>query len=533
MADPGLLSAFAENPEQTWASIYDTGPEPHCFADLYNSLAASDLIVGFEIPPFMKRAFAASGLDYVSLHLHPVRFLKDFTFSAYTNAADLASSLAAISCEPHSIAHQVARFRARLEKFHPVQAQLPDGIPMLFGQTAVDSSLIAQGRFMRIQDYDEPLAALLDGHTEVAFLKHPLAQWRHEDIRFLTRELGKTLIGISGNSYAHIMSRTFEGRVATISSSLGVEATLFGHDCSFLLANPLDKFAIPELDDPRHVQLDHRLFEPLFWQTILERTGNGMTLKPDYRNSFHLGADYVRGTLQDSSLDGLEGTSPLPPMQKLIIPAADAPLDRVDAIAGHLAGADLHDRKQAIVQASHHQIDLKIDPEPVAHDRSWTWDSSIAMPELYLSGFYPVEDQGAWAGKTACTMTVPLSGSDDLNLTCEASVSFFAGIRDQYPALLVRVQGKPVSVLFQAETAISAHTFFWEVPVKVPGPCVIEFECSHSARPNEPGRNIDERCLSFMLHRVIICGKRGQMTGEPQTPCVWGLSADAENFLAP
>lgn len=501
LADPALLRSFAKNPAETWAAAYEGGTGSDCLTALFDAVPMSGLVVGFEIPPFMKREFAARRMDYISLHIHPVRFLKDFMFSAYTNAPDLAASLAAISCDPQEIARRVSRFSARLARLDPVQTRLPEGVPVLFGQTAADSSLIAKDRFMRLQDYVEPLAMLLNGHDEVAFLKHPLAEWRADEVRFLTRDLGKTVLGISGNSYAHVMSPSCLGPVTAISSSLGVEAGLFGHDCRFLLADPRDKFVVPEQDDPRRVQLDHRLFEPAFWHEIMRRTGRGIGPKPD---SFHLGADYVRGTLQDYSLEGLEGARPLPPMEKLILPAAGITPARVDELAGRLAGAALNDREQAIVRGADYRIELRLAPAPLAAGQTWTWNSSAALPGMFLSGFHPVEEHGAWSGAPVCAITVPLDGPDELELDCEADLSFFSGILDRNPALLVRVDGKPVSALCQIGTEMQKHQLSWTMPVRGPGDCVMQIECSHSVRPRDLGMQTDERELGFMLHRLVV-----------------------------
>lgn len=499
--DSDILQEFYENPSETWAKMYEHGPGPHCFYEMFESVSFSDLIIGFEIPPFMKKIFKERGLEYISLHLHPIRFLKDFTFSAYTNSPIIAKSLRNISCNPQSISHQVSRFSARLARIRPIQAHIPEGIPIILGQTGVDSSLIAQGRFMRLQDYSESLSTILDGHGEVAFLKHPLSQWREQDIKFLTNDMRKTVIGISGNSYLHIISPERLGPVVSISSSLGVEARLFKRDSHFLLSDPRNKFAVPELDDPQRVQLDHRLFEPAFWQNIIEHTGQGI---PNRSDSFHLGADYIRGTLQDSSLKGLEGADALPPTEKMIIPAPGITPARLDELASCLSGTGLNDRQRMISHARDQGIDLKLASEPLAPGRIWTWGSGGALPELYISGFHPVEDHGAWSRDQLCTITIPLDDPADLELECEADISFFSGILSHNPALLIYINGKPVSALFQLGKSTRDHRLTWTMQLKESDVCVIQIECSHYARPCDLDGSDDQRCLGFMLHRLAV-----------------------------
>lgn len=495
-----LLQSLKVDPEGTWAGQFDA-KGGDCFAELFDIIPPADLIIGFEIPPFMKRQLSIRGMEYVSLHLHPIRFLKDMMFSAYTNSSIIASSLSATSCDPDEILRQASRYSARLARLDPAQGHLPEGIPLLLGQTSVDSSLIAGGGFKRLHDYKEQLDILLDEHDEIAFLKHPLADWNESTIDLISKDLGKTILAISGNSYAHIMTPRKLGPVITISSSLGVEAEIFGHDTHFLLADPRDKFATFGLDDDRRVELDHRLFEPELWQQIFARTNEGIALRTQ---SFYLGADYVRGTLQDSSLKGLEGAEAFPAMEKLIIPASGIQDSRVDELAGYLAHAQLDDRNAAAAQARAHDIDLKFAPVPLSPGRTWEWDHSLALPGLYLTGFHPVEDAGAWSKSPSCSVRIPVNAVQDMEIECEADISFFSGILELSPAILVRADGKPVAALFQFGSKSARHKVQWKTQTAGSHECVVQIECSHSARPCDVGIGPDDRDLGFMLHKLSV-----------------------------
>lgn len=500
LGNPDLLQSFKESPASTWAAQFDARTN-NCFYSILDKIQTSNLIIGFEIPPFLKRQLHFRGTDYVSLHLHPIRFLKDLMFSAYTNSSAIASSLAATSCNPVEVLRQASRYSARFAKLDPPQGRLPEGIPLLLGQTAVDSSLISQGRIVRLHDYKERLETLLHGHNEVAFLKHPLADWDDSSIDLLLNDLGKTVLAISGNSYAHIMTPRELGPVITISSSLGVEAEIFGHDTHFLLTDPREKFATPGLDDERRVELDHRLFEPPLWQQIFARSGEGITSRSQ---SFYLGANYVRGTLQDSSLQGMEGAEAFPAMEKAVLPARGIPESRVDELAGYLAHAQLRDRNAAAIQAKHHGIDLKFAPTPLKPGGLWEWNSAIAHPELYLAGFHAVEEAGAWSKSLSCAVQVPLEISEDIDVDCEAEISFFSGAVESCPALLVRVEGKPVAASFHFASQSVLHKVLWKTQISASDTCIIQLECSHSARPCDSGISPDERDLGFMLHKLAI-----------------------------
>lgn len=500
--NPELLRSLAMDSKGTWAAQFDA-EDSDCFARLLDTISPNDLVIGFEIPPFMKRQLSIRGMEYVSLHLHPIRFLKDLVFSAYTNSSAIAASLSTTSCDPNEISRQASRYSARLARLDPAQGHLPEGIPLLVGQTSADSSLIADGRFMRLHDYREQLDILLDGYDTIAFLKHPLAKWEEGPFDLLLDELGKTILAISGNSYAHIMTPRTLGPVITISSSLGVEAEIFGHDTHFLLADPRDKFATLGLDDDRRVELDHRLFEPALWQQIFARSGESIARRTQ---SFHLGANYVRGTLQDSSLQGLEGAEAFPAMEKLIIPARGTQDAKVDELAGYLAHALLDDRDAAAVQARDHGIDLTWGPPPLKPGGKWEWNRSLALPELFLTGFHPVEEAGAWSKSSMCSIRIPLDSTESIEVDCEADISLFSGILDLSPALLVKANGKPVAALLQLGAQGAGHKLRWKTQISGLPEYIIQIECSHSARPCDQGIAPDKRDLGFMLHKLSVHG---------------------------
>ena len=529
LGDPALLERFRQAPDETWASIYDGEVRHDCFASLHDALPAGALIIGFEIPPVLKRAFAAAGRDYISLHLHPIRFLRDLALGAYTNSPQAGASLAAIACEAAEITRQAARFSARLVRFDPVQSRLPEGIPLLIGQTPADSALIADGRFLRWQDRADELAALLDGNDEIAFLRHPLAIWRHDVIDFFRRDLGKTILGISGNSYAHIMSPDTLGRrigpITTISSSLGVEAGFFGHDCRFLLADPRDKFAVQNLDISIHAPLDHRLFAPEFWEQVMSGTGRVPPSPRGYATGgFHFGENFLRGTLAEAPFAGLDGTEPFPSMEKLVIPAAHICPRRIDELASTLTDMPPGDRQAAVKEAARNRISLKFAPAPLTAGGRWLWNSTF-MPEMSLvSGFHGVEPQGVWSDGQTCSIVIPLHGdSDRLAIDCEADLSFFPGVLDRLPAILIRANGMPVVGLIHSPDADSRQRIAWTICVRAPGDCIIQIECSHADSPARIGMSSDERCLGVMLHSLSASARRDYDDGEAGTFQLLGL----------
>lgn len=523
LGDPALLARYERDATATWAQCYDGDVSASCFAELYDGLTVGSLVVGFEIPPVMRRALAVRGFDYLSLHNHPIRFLRDLAFGAHTNAAALAATLSAITCDLHEVDRQAARYSARFARLDPVQSRLPEQCPILFGQTNADASLIADGGFVQWADRIDTLVETLRGHAEIAFARHPQAGWQHDIITLLRSRLGKTVIGLSGNSYPLIMSGRSLGPLVTLSSSIGAEAMACGYDVRFLLADPREKFAVAELDNPTQFLLDHRLFEPALWEQILNRTGLGI---PGHDEAFYLGKDFVRGTLESWSFAALDGAEPFAPMEKIIIPAADVPPRRVDELAGILAGTGPDNRESAIAEARCCRIDLECASGPLIAGETWRWDRDSLLSELPLvDGFHPIEGDGAWIDGFVGTFEVPLAGKagEYVVLDGEIAFSFFRDSLQHTPALLLKVNGQPCAAIIGRTMEEAYHSFAFSAVIPADAPCFLRLECSHAASPAELGVGSDHRLLAALLHGIMVSARPALGAGDANLLRLWGV----------
>lgn len=523
IGDVELAGRYQTDPLGTWAGIYDGELPDGCFAALFDRIGRDDLIIGFEIPPVMRRALAGRGQGYVSLHNHPLRFLKDLAFGAHSNMPEIRASLEAIACDPLKFEWQAARFSARFARLDPVQARLPDDCPLLFGQTDHDASLIVDGRFAQWRDFAEEIAEELRDHKQIAFVRHPQAPWRIETIEFFRSTLGKTVIGISGNSYPLIMSGRAERKVLTLSSSIGAEASVFGYRPRFLLADPREKFAAAGCDNPVQIMVDHRLFEPDFWEVALSGSGAGIAPRAE---PFYLGGNFVRGTLEGWSFTQLEGPDPFVDMDKWVFPATSADEAVIDGIAADLAGAAPGDIDSAIAQAAVARISLRIMPAPLRQGGAWGWGRDIVGSDLAIvEGFHPLEGAGAWSDGRAGTITLAIGGKPGTTLRIEGELafSFFAGILPQGPALLLHVNGRPRAALLHGEDEGPYHRLPFVADVPADQPCRLRIEASHAASPAELDLNSDPRQIGFILHGIEITARTSSGTGDLPTLRLWGV----------
>lgn len=523
LGDAELLGRYQSDPLGAWAILYDGQLPEGCFDSLLDRIGRDALVIGFEIPPVMRRMLAGRGQGYVSFHNHPLRFLKDLAFGAHTNIPDMRASLEAIACDPLEIARQAARFSARFARLDPVQAHVPEGCPLLFGQTEHDASLIVDGRFAQWRDFAGEIAEELRDHAEIALVRHPQAPWRIETIEFFRSTLGKTVIGISGNSYPLIMSGRPHGKVLTLSSSIGAEASVFGYHPRFLLADPREKFAASDCDNPVQIMVDHRLFETDFWDEALSGSGAGIAARTE---PFYLGGNFVRGTLEGWSFNQLDGPDPYVDMDKWVFPAAGADEAGIDRITAILAGVAPGDRDTAITQASAARITLRILPAPLQQGDNWCWGRDIAGSDLAIvAGFHPIEGDGAWSDGRAGTITFALGGEpgSTQRIEGELAFSFFEGILPQGPALLLHVNNQPRAALLHTDGEEAYHRLPFVADVPAGQPCNLKVEASHAASPAELGLNSDPRQLGFILHSMVITARSPGGTGDLPALRLWGV----------
>lgn len=525
LGDNALFGQYVANPEMAWASSFDGDVPEHCFAELYDTIDRDSLILGFEIPPVMRRGLAMRGFDYLSFHNHPLRFLRDLPFGVYSNAGAAVASLEAIACNPKEINRQVARFAARFARLDPVQARLPEGCPVLFGQTARDASLITSGVFAGWEDYVEALDDLLRNYTEVAFVRHPQAEWRNDVIELLRSRLGKTVIAVSGNSYPLVMSGGSFGPMVTLSSSIGVEARAFGHDVRFLLADPCEKFSVRGLDNPSQIMLDHRLFEPDFWLQIMDGTGDGIAPRNE---AFYLGDNFVRGTLEGWSFSALNGDNPFSPMEKFVVPAAQATGAQLDGLANILSGASAGCRERAIAEARRSDIALNFVPGPLVDGGTWRWDPQNCLADLPLvSGFCAVEEDGAWSEGEEGTIEIPISADSGNQLRIEGAInfSFFRGILHEMPAFLLYINERPCSSIVHRMGDQPYYRLQFSAVVPGLANCRFHVQCSHAASPRELNLGDDERVLGFIIHSIEVSARSDNGSGDDFSLRLWGFGS--------
>lgn len=535
LGNDAIFSGYLDDADQTWASLYDV-EDVTVFPAAFDELFQHDLVVGFELPPTLKRALHRAGKRYISVYIHPVRFLRDLCLLVTTNSSEVADLVAQGEVSSHEIDFQVRRFSALFSRLQLPALSLPDNLPVLVGQTEKDSVLVRGGSFATWEDYEDDLAEMLGPYPELIFLEHPYRQNSALVTEYLRGRHGKTVISVRANSYGVIFSPVQTPFFLTLASSLGTEARCAGRDCTFLYNDPCEKFILSGVDVPGACMVSHAVLQDEFWKKIF--SGDFKKTKSRTRaaaDAFPLGDHYLRNSLDSWAFRPLQSGSSLDPVRKLLLPAAAATQDRLGTLNTTLCAASPSAAQQLLI---HGRTQLpwgavETLPRPFALGGLSAMDLSRPGASHYLvEGFHAPEAWGVWSsGKYArLVLPVDLAGAAEVELDISMVVKVFPGIMAQAPVLQITMDGREVGVVLFRKSAKNEQEIGFTGRIKNPA-CPIEFYVSHTGSPALLSRSADQRELGFGLCAlsVAVSSVKEDLQDESGTEIAgkfWGVSAN-------
>lgn len=510
LGNDAIFSAYLDDADQTWASLYDV-EDVTVFPAIIDELLQHDLVVGFELPPTLKRVLHRAGKRYISFYIHPVRFLRDLCLLVTTNSSDVADLVAQGEIPSHEIDFQVRRFSALFSRLQLPALSLPDEVPILVGQTEKDSVLIRNGSFATWEDYEDDLAKMLEPYPELIFLEHPYRQNSALVTEYLRGRHGKTVISVRANSYGVIFSPVQTPFFLTLASSLGTEARCAGRDSTFLYNDPCEKFILGGVDIPRAGMVSHAVLQDDFWEGIF--SGEYKKKKPNRRGSdadvFPLGDHYIRNSLDSWAFRSLQSGANIDPVRKLVLPATTAMQDRLDALNTILCAGSPSPARQSLIQGC---IQLpwgavETLPQPFSLGERTAMD--LAQPEAWhylVEGFHAPEAWGGvWSsGKYAkLILPVDLAGAAEVELDISMVVKVFPGVMAHAPVLQITMDGKVIGFVLFRTSSKNEQQINFTGRIKNPA-CQFEFNVSHTGSPALLSQSGDHRELGFGLCALSV-----------------------------
>lgn len=184
-------------------------------------LKEESVVIGFEIPTCTLKEFERRSVKYVDIVLHPVRFMDDVLVGVRCSGLTFPTFNRKFVYDDN-----VFKIAAGLVKSEYAYTALPyyDGSTVLFvGQTAVDRSLIVDGRVVGLADFREKINDVRARHTRWLFKRHPGCV--DDAVVNFMKDLGCEIVG---DSVYSLLSNDSIAEVCGISSSVLTEATYFG-----------------------------------------------------------------------------------------------------------------------------------------------------------------------------------------------------------------------------------------------------------------------------------------------------------------
>ncbi len=516
-AAPGTpWQAYVDNAESAWARSYDELAYPE-FTAFFDELASHDLVIGFELPPALKRHLHGLSVPYLSLCIHPVRFLRDLVLGATTNAPSLAARLRTIGIGDDEVAVQARRFRAMFAKQRAAALALPSGLPLLAGQTERDSVLIQGGRFFDWVDCADAAAQALEPYPEVVLLEHPLRPSSASIVGFLRNRLGKTVIATNVNAYAAIFAPQPAPLMLTLASSLGVEARAAGMAAHFLLDDPRRQLSTPGVDIDDMAMLGHTVLTAAFWEGVLT---DGDAVPPPPSDRFLYGDHYLRDTMGAWAYGPLRTGLHELRVRKVMAPAAALePARRGDllaALVGLPPGAEVTPAATAAAG-----VELVVKPPPTlplqAHSGAVVDLSGDTALQHLVEGFHAPEHWGCWSHDLHCVIEIPVSpAAAGCELTVTLPIRAFEGMLDHAPVLRISSGGTLLAYVFFRRDGPSPLDVRVRLRARAPT-SRIELDLSRRASSAVLG-NGDNRWLGIALTRMTLTCEPAPATGAAAQP---------------
>ncbi len=247
-----------------WAVAQDAMALPDIVEGYLGALFADAVVIGFEMPPVLRRFLERAGLPFLDLVVHPARFLDDLTFALGTNCADMRA-MAARHCLSADFLMTMAGLQSAAAGYD-FQPDFPPGALLFLGQGRHERTLIQGGRFRDARNFMAELRAMAARHS--ALLLKPDPQ-EPDEPGLLALELGFPKARVLTHHVHRLLSTDHLRGAVSLSSSMGLEARFFGKTSQFLLGPPFRLASLGEDGPDTYLDLDWSMLAPDFWRSVL------------------------------------------------------------------------------------------------------------------------------------------------------------------------------------------------------------------------------------------------------------------------
>ena len=196
------------------------------------------LIIGYEMPPWLRSLLELTGHTWIDLRISPLRFASDLYIAIGTNSPLLHSRIYPRSVSMDEVLSEASLMAAQV-RYHQRYDDRPrsyDGAWIYIGQTEADTSLVtAASKFARVQDY----ATILQSATAdipMLYKPHPGAgDFARKEFSALRDLISRPIALCETDTYEMLAGERPLGLIG-LSSGVLQEAKWFGKSSLSLLA---------------------------------------------------------------------------------------------------------------------------------------------------------------------------------------------------------------------------------------------------------------------------------------------------------
>ena len=214
-----------------WAKIFRDDSPSAALDILVSSIFGDALVIGFELPPIVEMALQRSGIPFLTVAVHPARYLDDIVFGLRCSDQAVQKALRARAIPEYEFEVMAGLQAAAAQKrsfFQPA----PDSL-VIVGQMPTDGSCISEGKFASLDQFRTRISAAAAGREVVYFKAHPFTD--ENTVATRMRDDWGLPIEVTDQSIYYLMAHPHVAAVLALSSSVGMEARYFGKDATMLL----------------------------------------------------------------------------------------------------------------------------------------------------------------------------------------------------------------------------------------------------------------------------------------------------------
>jgi hypothetical protein len=251
-----------------WAALYERTTLPRAMHAKLAELFTDALVIGFEIPPFLKHFLLANGNAFIDFIIHPVRFHDDIFFGMQASEPALNQVLAGYALDEEEL--YLAAGAARATAGRLSRLEMKPGTRLVLMQSQHDKTQIRQGRFIGFADIlaDALASGLLD--APVLVKPHPIEP-HNPHMRIVTAALRDC--GVTEANFYELLCCEALDRVISLSSSTSTEARYFLKAAEFLYKPPFDIFYAGQAHVPgfdSYISVKDAYYGRAFWGDLMD-----------------------------------------------------------------------------------------------------------------------------------------------------------------------------------------------------------------------------------------------------------------------